>query len=447
MLATLVLLLSGELEAQAPHVVIVSLDGFAASRLEDEELELPTLRGMARSGVWAESSESVYPSTDHPAHTSITTGVPPRVHGVLGNRMVNRETGEYFHVTNKPRGESIRVETLFDAAKKKGLRTAAFFWPETRDDPSVDVGIPPVLTGDGKADISSADPAFLEELRTNGVPIDLFFQWYDDAALEVSADRILTRAAGYVLERYRPNLLLLRLRATDRQQHRYGPSHYLAKAALTAADYNVGLLRASIEHAGLKDQTTLFVVSDHGFHTVEYSVNVYPLFARSGLAEKVQLHPGYWSVVVELAPGFDTSRDGAALERTLEEAEALEGVRRVFGPEDVEALGLPRYEEDPHVLGQYIILGDIGTRLVVEEGSDSTRRARLSQPFYGHGYLPNHEAMYPLLLATGRGVKGGARIGHVSNYDIAPTVGVLLGLEMRGLVGRVLDEMLRRASP
>ena len=88
--------------------------------------------------------------------------------------MHNRETGDYFRVTNKPRTESVKVPTLFDAAKSKGYRTASLFWPESRDDPALDHSIPFVLTGDAKADISATDPAFLAELRENDVPIEMF---------------------------------------------------------------------------------------------------------------------------------------------------------------------------------------------------------------------------------------------------------------------------------
>ena len=188
------------------------------------------------------------------------------------------------------------MPTLFDAAKSKGYRTASLFWPESRDDPALDHNIPFVLTGDAKADISAADPAFLAELRENEVFIDLFFTWYNDLALQVISDRILTRAAAYVIETYKPHLLAIRLQAMDRYEHEYGPEHYLAKAAFTAADYNVGLIRRAVERAGIADQTTYFVVSDHGFHTIEHSVNVYPLFAQAGLLEEVNLHTYYLSV-------------------------------------------------------------------------------------------------------------------------------------------------------
>ena len=117
------------------------------------------------------------------------------------------------------------MPTLFDAAKRKGYRTASFFWPENRDDPAVDHSIPFVLTGEMKADIRAADPVFLEELRESEVPIDLFFDWYDDLPLQVTSDRILTRAAVHVIEKYKPQLLAIRLPAMDRYQHEYGPDH------------------------------------------------------------------------------------------------------------------------------------------------------------------------------------------------------------------------------
>ena len=143
--ALVVLASSGLAMAGEPRVVLVSIDGFAAYHLADESLELPHLRELIRDGVQAESSETVFPSVTHPSHTTIVTGVLPRTHGVVGNRLRNRETGERFHVTNLPRAESVRVPTLFDAAKEAGLRTASYFWPESKDDPALDRSIPRAL--------------------------------------------------------------------------------------------------------------------------------------------------------------------------------------------------------------------------------------------------------------------------------------------------------------
>lgn len=444
-LLALVLSIPGETTPQSSsdaHVILISLDGFAASRLEDEGLELPNLRAVARSGAWAKSSETVFPSTDDPAHTSILTGVPPRQHGVIGNRMRNRDTGEYFRVTNKPHADSVKAPTIFDAAKSKGYRTASLFWPESRDDEALDYNIPFVLTGDANADISSTDTAFLAELRENDVPIDLFFAWYNDLPLQVTADRILTRVAVHLIETYQPQLLAIRLPAMDRYQHEYGPDHYLAKAAFTAADYNVGLIRRAVERTGIADRTTYFVVSDHGFHTIEHAVNIYPLFAQAGLLEEVNLHTYYLSVVVELTESFDPEKHQKSLDQVIERALALNGISRVIRPYEFAQMGLPSYEEDPHVLGHYIIMGESDTRAVFDEDSDSTRRTVLSAPIHVHGYLPDDDHIDPVFLMSGNRIRSGVRLDRVHNFDIAPTIAYLLDLEMNNLSGRILTEAL-----
>ena len=95
-----ILLIAGVIVAQtvyaqpAKHVILVTLDGFAAYHLYNQELRLPNIRELIDRGVWVASSETVFPSVTHPSHTTIVTGVEPRLHGVIGNSMVNRKTGE-----------------------------------------------------------------------------------------------------------------------------------------------------------------------------------------------------------------------------------------------------------------------------------------------------------------------------------------------------------------
>ncbi|NOJ30218.1 MAG: hypothetical protein DA328_08645, partial [Nitrososphaeraceae archaeon] len=137
---------------------------------------------------------------------------------------------------------------LFDAAKKKGLPTASFFWPETKDDPSVDFNIPEVFTDDHKGEINAVSPAVLSELRKAEVPIDLYFRWYGSERMP-AADMILAEAAGYAIKTRKPGLLAIHILATDEAQHAHGPHHYLAQAALTNADACVGKLMEAVEEA------------------------------------------------------------------------------------------------------------------------------------------------------------------------------------------------------
>src|SRR3954465_14162240 len=75
------------------HVVLVSIDGLAASYLDDPRAEMPTLRMLAKSGARAKGMVTSFPSVTWPAHTSLITGVVPAKHGVVGNSAWNRKLG------------------------------------------------------------------------------------------------------------------------------------------------------------------------------------------------------------------------------------------------------------------------------------------------------------------------------------------------------------------
>src|SRR5688572_32212742 len=75
------------------HVVLVSIDGLAASYLDDPRAELPTLRMLAKRGAVAKGMITSFPSVTWPSHTSLVTGVQPARHGVIGNSVLNRKLG------------------------------------------------------------------------------------------------------------------------------------------------------------------------------------------------------------------------------------------------------------------------------------------------------------------------------------------------------------------
>ena len=80
----------------------------------------------------------------------------------------------------------------------KAINTAAFFWPETKDDPSIDYNIPEVFTPEQKADITAVDGKWMNELRSASVPIDLYFRWYGTER-HGAADAVLAEAAAYTI--------------------------------------------------------------------------------------------------------------------------------------------------------------------------------------------------------------------------------------------------------
>jgi predicted AlkP superfamily pyrophosphatase or phosphodiesterase len=415
-------------EATARHVVLISIDGLADFHLDNRDLKLPNIRELIASGVRADHLVTVFPSVTHPSHTSLVTGVTPRRHGVVGNRVRNRETGESFHITDKPRKESVRVPTIFDWAREKGLPTAAFFWPETKDDPSIDFNIPEVFNSDGDGDINAVATSLVKELNSAGIPIELYFKWYPVRYLRPAGDIILARAAAHATQRYKPAVLAIHLQSTDVLQHAYGAADYMSHQALTVTDHCVGIIRDSIEQAGLSDDTALIVTGDHGFVTVEYNLNLWPLFEPLG--DKVRLSPQGWALFIEKTEQFTPGSDDALLKEVLDKVKSLEGIQDILTSDQFPGLGLPTYEENVLIPGQYLVIGKV------------LGRVRKDEPYHGHGYLPEHPSMYVGFVAAGSGIRSGVRVGPVKGIDVSPTIAYLLGLDATGVEGRVLTEIL-----
>ena len=443
-LLLVLLVLSWTVDAQGErHVILITIDGFANFHLKNPAIDLPIIRALARDGVEAASGETIFPSVTHPSHTTLVTGVRPLRHGVINNRYTNRVTGERFHITNLDRTDSVKAPTIFDAAHRAGLSTAAFFWPETRNDPSIDFNVPEVFTPESKADITAVPPAVLAELRGAGVPIDDYFRYYGDSFLMGTSDAALAGAAAHAIRTRKPSLLAIHFLLTDEVQHELGPAHYRSHAALSAADHAVGTLVDAVKAAGLADRTTFIVTADHGFATIDKTVNLLPVFSDLVKAGAVKLRPQAWSLFVERTAAFEVSTHGGALERAYSKALAVPGVVRLVRSSEFHALGIPTYDESPFIAGQDFLIGEVDTWLAADPDNESTARVPLVPPRHEHGYLPAHPKMFTSLVLSGRGIKRGATIGHVRSLDVAPTIARLLGVEMPDVEGRVLTEALR----
>ena len=426
------------------HVILISIDGFAAYHLENAALELPNIRALAAAGTRATYSETVFPSLTHPSHTTLITGVTPQRHGVVHNRVRDRRTDQRTHITNLPRSESVRVPTIFDAVHAKGWRNAAFFWPETKDDASVHDNFAEVFDANEMADPKAIAPSLLSELRAAGIPIDSYFAHYDDPFGQGASDITLTRAAAHVFKTRRPALTAVHLLMADKVQHEYGAEHYLSAAALTTMDHCVGLLRAAVKEAGLSDRVTFIVAADHGFATVKHDLNLSPVLRDPELDPHINWRDDNWYVFGELKPSFERGRHGAALERVLARAAKTSGVSRIVRPGEFGAIGYPEYGDNHFVPGQYLIAGDIETHLLLDDKDvNATRRLR-ARPYHGHGFFPEHPKMRTLLVLSGSGVVKGGTIGAARNIDVAPTIASLLGLSLPSATGTPLTAALSR---
>jgi arylsulfatase A-like enzyme len=289
---------------------------------------------------------SVYPTFTMMNAAALATGAYPARHGFYGNTVYqpgptgkNAEGKEVdfsqpvftedhgvlqaldeFYRARGARG-LFAVETLFEAAHRAGLRTAA---------------------------IGKIGPTFLQDLRPNealSVVLDeniaLPFRFArelqsDNFALPANAashpypaGQVLTLAEGngkptaslaerqirladgatpdprantgsahnvangylmgvfleHVLPKFDPDLSIIWLRNPDSTEHQFGPGSPNYEDALRDQDALLGKLETKLAELGLRESSDLLVVSDHGHSTVAGDPAVFPLRALEGQAD------------------------------------------------------------------------------------------------------------------------------------------------------------------
>ena len=432
-------------KAQSPpaaspnHVIIITLDGFAGWALDDPHLPLPTLRRLAAQGAVAKGMRPVNPTVTWPNHTSIVTGVTPAKHGVLFNGTLIRETGVAPRV--EPwidKKEMVRVETLYDAAHARGMTTAQVDWVAIHNAPTItwEFRERPPAGGGG---------AIAAEMVKAGLVSQADVDSFSSQNI-IFRDDVWTKAANHILKQHRPNLLLFHLLTLDSIQHRYGPRTPAAMATMALLDTQVASIVRTLEETGLAKTTTLFILSDHGFKAVKRQILPNAALLKAGLLEatdgKIAKTQAYTVPEGGTALVYITVPDasGEILARTKQALAGIDGIDKIIEPAEYTKYGLPLPSANDQMGALfltakegYAFAGAAGAEAVIDAPAGS-----LGQ----HGYVSSDPDLQSLFIASGRGIKAGMTLETVDNIDIAPTAAHLLGLELKGVDGKVLTRIL-----
>lgn len=427
-------------------VVIISLDGLAHFYLDDPKADMPTLRALATEGSRAEKMRAVIPTVTWPNHTSIVTGVRPGRHGVLGNSLFERDKGASVALIWDPlldKDQIIKVPTIYDAAKKAGLKTAAVTWPGSRNARALDWTVPCVNKSD--LFIQYSTPSLLPELKAAGIP-------YEDEALGFKAghgeerDLNHVRIFNHILRQHRPNLALLHILEVDHVEHAHGPQSPEAYAAVKFAD---GCVRQVVDElkTSFPGKATLFIVSDHGFRRYSQLVQPNVTLRKAGLLASDGKKITTASVRAAGQGGstmlyvLDADKREALVRQTANLFENAEGIESVIRPERFAEYGLSLPSQDPHAPDLILsakdgymfsdsLAGDLDVTPKAEERGT-------------HGYDPNVPALHATFIAWGYGIQAGRKIPTMANIDVAPTAATLLGISLPDAEGQPLRSILK----
>jgi Type I phosphodiesterase / nucleotide pyrophosphatase len=443
-LAVMVLLALASVTAWPAPVLMISIDGLKPeylTRADKHGLRIPTLRRFVQEGTYADGVIAALPTVTYPNHTTLITGVWPAEHGILNNQVFDPERklgGAWYWYA-----ESIKVPTLWDAAHRAGIGTASVSWPVSVNATSVDNLIPEYWRssspGDGDnpqdrymmAAISRPDGALAEMEQRLGP-----YMMGNDTSVE-HGDEIRTQFALDILKNKKPGFMAIHLSAMDSSEHATGPFSAEANKTLEAVDGMVSrLMAAALQN---DSQTTIVIVSDHGFLNITHTVNLYIPFLQAGLVQfgkhagyegettvvtswKAQLWSGGGVTAVMLhEPADTTTSEKVRSILTTLAADPNNGIDQVLDARQIAAHGGFPDAAYLIVMKQGYTAGPaVSGPLVVEQSA-----------LHGsHGFWPLFPEMHSSFFVLGQGVARGRDLGTIDMRQIAPTVAGILGVSL-----------------
>ena len=327
----------------ARSVVLLVLDGLGWNSLREHRVRMPVLATMEGGPI-----TTVVPSTTSTALTSITTGLAPAQHGVLGYRMVVR--GDVLNVLRWSCGDGRRPPDPFEVQ-----RHTAFLGREV-----------PVVT---KTEFrhSGFTQAHLRGAR--------FVGWSSPAVLVEHVARLVESGDRFVYAYY-PGV--------DTVAHEFGLRDGFYERELAFSDRLVGDLLDA-----LPDDAALLVTSDHGQVHLEHDDWV----------ELGELEPLIERMAGDGRFRFLHARKGAARELREAAADVVGDAAWVRSRAEVLAegwIGRGATGTVPGRLGD-VVLASRGAAAFVDPALRVESRLRS-----GHGSLTADEMLVPLLAARGR---------------------------------------------
>ena len=428
------------------HVVVVSVDALVYEDLETLSklyALAPRWDKMAR----VDRVRSIYPTITYPCHSTMMTGVYPDRHHIVNNEapILGVEHCLWQHFRS-----SVKAPSIFDAAKKSGLTTAAVFWPVTGKDLAIDYLVDEYWPQHGEDSVTAfRDSGSSEEVIKKIVKPNLKYL-EGKHRMHPYADAFVMGCAADMLRNYRPDLLMVHPANVDSARHASG----LFTPAVTNALYDTNLwleeLFKAAEDAGIYEDTNFFIVSDHGQIEIRRSVALNALLAEEGLLDVAP--DGTLKDWTAFAKSGGTSalvylKDPADQVAWNKTKLALEKLR------DSEVCGIGEILTEAEARERYHLGGDFA--FVIETDGWTSFSTSWLKPVqkpldnsdyrFGratHGHEPE-KGPQPTLMAFGPDIQPGAHLDTARLVDEAPTFAHALGLTMPDTDGHCLTELFR----
>jgi len=441
----------------ADRVIVAVFDGLRPDLLTPELT--PNILRLAARGTWFRQARSVFPSVTRVATTSIATGAPPGVHGIVGNAFYHRaaiaerifDTSDAAQIRRAEAhhdGRLVAVDTLGDVLARAGKRLAVvhtgsagsahFISPRARANGHWTFS----MHGAGATQTPEAVEAAL-------------------ALIGPLPERELPRIAelGYggrlmtehVLPELAPDVALIWFNEPDTTFHYKGLGSPEAKAGLREADRAFGTILDWVEAQPDAERIAVIAASDHGQISTG---SIEPLFdaarqaafdvgtskeigdtafiATGGISGEIRLRDGDATAIARIAQWLmEQPSVGHVFSRAANEVEG-----EVAGTLSLGLMGNGHAERQPDLM--FILKSALAADPYGLPGLGAMTPGDVPLGGGMHGGINPHELNTVLIIGTSEG-SGAVSQEPAGIIDITPMVLGLLGIApAASMVGRNL---------
>lgn len=376
--------------AQQQSVVLISLDGFRWDYIEKHRAK--GLANIAKQGVRVNKMWPVYPSKTFPNHISIITGLLPVNHGVIDNKFCDKKRDQCYKMgSGKDDSTWLNGIPLWNLAQMQGLKSAAYFWPES-------------------------------DARFNGMVPNYYYHYSQQSDYQARIDQIIQWLSLDATQR--PHFVAGYFSLVDSLGHDFGPDSAEVYAGVQEIDMLITQLHKRLSK--LPHPVNLIVVSDHGMSTVDstQSIDIDALAIPAGWIVKntgprVLIYTKGANEADEMATIKKLNTQAKGRFVVMDEKTLVE--RNYFGSARIPDIILETYA--PRVFSRGNQVAYQGT----------------------HGY-PNTDDMAATFVAHGPAFKSGMKINEMKNLEIYPVISDVLGLKLLNKVdsdGEILRQALK----
>jgi arylsulfatase A-like enzyme len=454
---------SASAAGKAEHIVVIVWDGMRPDFITPQYC--PHLYSLATNGVFFRNHHPAYISSTEVNGAALATGVHPGRSGIIANSDYRPEFSFLGSFATEGLDTILRGDLLTQGNYVRAPTVAEILQ---------DNGIPTVVAGSKnvvllhdrspkKVSQAEKESVLLFEGKTHPRVIgETLHKVNDDKAWTTNVthpntfqDQWTTRSLIRALWRkHIPGYTLLWLSEPDKSQHDSGVGSSNAIAGIESSDKNLGEVLKALSERGILEKTDIFIVSDHGFSTIQRGPDVVDILKKQKFtAAKKFDNPEPGDVMVVGLGGsvmfYVMDRTESVIRRLVEFLQTTDFAGVIFsrlpidGTFPLEAVRYNSTNNPPDVVMAMRWTaarndhGASGMFFSMEGAKGKGSHASLS-PF----------DMHNTLVASGPHFKKGFMNTTPSgNIDLAPTILYLLGVKPPSpMDGRVLHEALVASS-